>query len=123
MRRCLLLITCLSLAACGSSSSGPTVIDGSSQEAYEQSLGAAKRDLGPKDRLKFEAALTEFKAHMFAKADTRQDYQRLVRDGMDGLTAPAIVVQFNKDVDRVSGKAADALFDAKRALKGGSTTD
>jgi hypothetical protein len=36
---------------------------------------------------------------------------------MDGLTAPAIVRQFNKDVDRVGGKAADAVFDAKRVLK------
>ena len=40
-----------------------------------------------------------------------------MRRGMDGLTAPAIVRQFDKDVDRVSGKAADAMFDAKRALK------
>ena len=94
------------------------MIDGSSQAAYEQTLDAAKKDLGPKDRLKFEAALTEFKAQMFAKADTRQEYQRLVREGMDGLTGPGIVAQFNKDVTRIGGKAADAAFDAKRALKG-----
>lgn len=116
MRLAMLVMTCLATAACGSGDEGPTVIDGSSQQAYDQSLAEAKRDLGPKERLKFEAALTEFKAHMFAKADTRQDYQRLVRQGMDGLTAPAIVRQFDKDLDRVGGKAADAVFDAKRAL-------
>jgi hypothetical protein len=121
VRLAILVTLCLSVAACGSNDDSPTVIDGSSQQAYEQSLSAAKRDLGPKDRLKFEAALTEFKAHMFAKAGTRQEYGRLVRQGMDGLTAPAIVEQFNKDVDRVSGKAADAVFDAKRALKFGTS--
>ncbi|WP_272937804.1 hypothetical protein [Sphingobium herbicidovorans] len=40
-----------------------------------------------------------------------------MRHGMDGLTAPAIAAQLNKDIDRVNRKAADAVFDAKRALK------
>jgi hypothetical protein len=111
-----LLIAYALLGAC-SRNDGPTVIDGSSQAAFEQSLQAARRDVGPKDRLKLEAAIREHQARMFAKADNRQEYERLVRQGMDGLTAPAIVGQFDKDVDRVSGKAADAVFDAKRALK------
>jgi hypothetical protein len=115
----LLLAACLSLTACGSGETSPTVIDGSSKASYEQTLGQAKRDLGAKDRLKFEAALTEFKARMFARANTRTDYEHMVREGMDGLTAPAIVAQFDKDTDRVRGQAADAVFDAKRALKGG----
>jgi hypothetical protein len=110
-------LACALLAGCGGAD-GPTVIDGSSQAAFEQTLGEARSDLGPRDRLKFEAALTEFRGQMFAKADNRQQYNRLVREGMDGLTAPGIVAQFNKDVDRVSGQAADAVFDAKRALKG-----
>ncbi len=118
MRSLILLSTCLFVAACGFGTSAPTVIDGSSAAAFDQTLKAAKADLGPKERLKFEAALSEFKARTFAKADSRQDYQRLLRQGLDGLTAPRIVAQFDRDVDRVSGQAADAVFDAKRALNG-----
>lgn len=110
----------LLIAGCGLfGNDGPTVIDGSSADAFEQSLAAARGDLGPADRLKFEAALTEYRAQMFAKADNRQEYQQLVREGMDGLTGPMIVAQFNKDVDRVNEGAADAIFDAKRAVSGG----
>ena len=116
MRSSLLLSACLLLCACGTGEAGPTVIDGSSAEAFDRTLGAAKRDVSPKDRIKFEAALAEFRAQTFAKASTRQDYQRRLREGLDGLTAPAVVAQFDKDVDRVSGQAADAVFDAKRAL-------
>jgi hypothetical protein len=106
------------MSACGTGASGPTVIDGSSAEAFNRTLSAAKGDVGPRDRLKLEAALTEYKAQVFAQADTRQDYQRKLREGMDGLTAPAIVAQFDRDVDRVGGQAADAIFDAKRTLSG-----
>lgn len=118
MRSVLLFSACVLLGACGTGQDGPTVIDGSSAEAFDRTLSAAKGDLGPKDRLKFEAALAEFRTRTFARADNRQDYQRRLRDGLDGLTAPAVVNQFNKDVDRVNGQAADAVFDAKRALQG-----
>lgn len=112
-----LLIACTLLTACGGSD-GPTVIDGSSQVAFETSLKQARADVGPGDRIKLVAAIHEHQARMFAKADNRQEYQRLVREGMDGLTAPGIVAQFDKDVVRVKGQTADAVFDAKRALKG-----
>ena len=118
MRPWLLLSACFLVSACGYGSEEPTVIDGSSAEAFNRTLSDAKSDLGPKDRLKFEAALSEFKARTFAKADSRQEYQRMLRKGLDGLTAPRIVSQFNRDVDRVGGQAADAVFDAKRALNG-----
>ena len=118
MRSRFILAAGLFLAGCGSGDEGPTVIDGSSPEAFGRTLSAAKSDLGPQDRVKFEAALAEFRARTFAKAKTRQDYQRRLRDGLDGLTSPAVVAQFDKDVDRVGGKAADAVFDAKRALSG-----
>ena len=36
----------------------------------------------------------------------------MLRKGLNGLTAPRIVDQFNKDVDRVGGQAADAVFEA-----------
>jgi hypothetical protein len=107
------------LGACGFGQEGPVVIDGSSPEAFEQSLRDAKADLGPKDRIKFEAALAEFRAQMFAKAGTREEYQRLVRDGMDGLTAPLIVSKFNSNVDKAGRDVADTIFDVKRAVTGG----
>lgn len=118
MRPPLLLCACFVVSACSFGSDEPTVIDGSSAEAFDRTLGSAKADLGPKDRLKFEAALSEFKARTFAKADSRQEYNRQLRRGLDGLTAPRIVAQFNRDVDRVGGQAADAVFDAKRVLNG-----
>jgi hypothetical protein len=117
VRHSSIVIACMLISACGGAAT-PTVIDGSSQGAYETSLKEARRDVGPRDRIKLEAAITEYQARMFAKADNRTEYQRLVREGMDGLTAPAIVAQFDKDVKRVNGQAADAIFDAKRALKG-----
>lgn len=116
MRSASIVIACSLVIAC-SENKAPTVIDGSSEASFESTLAAARRDVGPKDRIKLEAAIREFQAQMFAKADNRQEYQRLVREGMDGLTAPGIVRQFDKDVNRVSGQAADAVFDAKRAIK------
>ena len=118
MRPLILLSACSLASACGVGASAPTIIDGSSATTFDQTLRAAKADLGPKDRLKFEAALSEFKARTFAKADSRQEYQQLLRKGLNGLTAPRIVDQFNRDIDRVGGQAADALFEAKRALSG-----
>lgn len=117
MRLPLVVAACLLAAGCGEAG-GPTVIDGSSEAAFEESLKDARGDVGPRDRIKLEAAISEHRARMFAKADNRQEYQRLVREGMDGLTAPGIVAQFDEDVTRVQGQAADAIFDAKRALKG-----
>ncbi|WP_076070291.1 hypothetical protein [Sphingomonas montana] len=116
MRPLLLLISCCLVSACGFGSDAPTVIDGTSAETFNRTLRAAQADLGPRDRLKFEAALSEFKARTFARADSRQEYQRLLRRGLDGLTAPRIVDRFDRDVGRVGDQAADAVFDAKRAL-------
>ena len=112
-----IVVACLLATGCGDVG-GPTVIDGSSQAAFEESLKEARGDVGPGDRVKLEAAISEHRARMFAKADDRQEYQKLVREGMDGLTAPAIVAQFDEDVTRVQGQAADAVFDAKRTLSG-----
>lgn len=109
------------LSACSLGSKEPTVIDGSSAAAFEQTLSDAKGELGPRDRIKFEAALAEFRAQMFAKAGTRQEYKRLVRRGMNGLTAALIVSKFNSNVDKAGRNAADAVFDVKRAVTGRRT--
>ena len=119
MARLLILFGFVALAACGGAE-GPTVIDGSSDEAFKRTLAAAKGDLGPKDWLKFEAAYAEYKAQTFADADNRQEYARLLREGMDGLTAPRIVAKFDENKKKAGEDAADAIFDAKRALKGGA---
>ena len=110
----------LALAGCGFGSDGPQVIDGSSDQAFEQTLAKARQDLGPRDRLKFEAALTEFRGQMFAKADDREEYRRLVREGLNGLTAPRIVTKFDQNAKKLGDDAADAVFDAKRALEPGN---
>lgn len=119
MIRLLPMAACLMLAGCGGAD-GPTVIDGSSQSAFDATFGAAKRDVGPADRIKVEAAIAEYRARVFARADDRAEFQRMFREGLDGLTTPAIAAQFDKDTARIGGQAADAIFDAKRALKGSS---
>lgn len=116
MRRFLGLLAVLLLAACGFGHDEPSVIDGSSPQAFKQTLSAARKELDPKDRIKFEAALAEFRAQMFAKAGTRQEYQRLVRQGMDGLTAALIVSRFNSNADKAGRDVADTIFNVKRAI-------
>jgi hypothetical protein len=118
MRRFLGLLAFLLLAACGLGHDEPTVIDGSAPQAFEQTLSAARKELDPTDRIKFEAALAEFRAQMFAKAGTRQEYQRLVRRGMDGLTAPLIVAKFDSNADKAGRDVADTVFNVKRAITG-----
>jgi hypothetical protein len=121
MLRTLPLLALLVLGGCGLfGSDDPVVIDGSSQAAFDRTLGEAKAQLGPGDRLKLEAALAEYRAQTFAQADDRQEYKRLIREGMDGLTAQRIVSEFNHNVDKAGTGAADALFEAKRAIAGRS---
>ena len=118
MKRSLLPIMLAFVAGCGLGQQEPAIIDGSSAEAFNRSLADARRDLSPQDRLKFEAALVEFRAQMFAKADNRQEYQQLVRQGMDGLSGPAIVAKFDENANKAENDAADAIFAAKRAISG-----
>jgi hypothetical protein len=119
MPRSLPLLAMFLLAGCGLfGSDEPVVIDGSSESAFNQTLSEARSQLGPGDRLKLEAALTEFRAQTFAKADDRREYKRLLREGLDGLTAQRIVSEFNHNVDKAGTGAADILFDAKRAIAG-----
>ncbi|WP_126174209.1 hypothetical protein [Altericroceibacterium xinjiangense] len=123
MRKMVVLLGSALLAGCATVSTGPAVIDGSTAAAFEQTLGKARDDLSLKDRLKFEAALTEFRAQMFARADNRQEYQELVRQGLSGLTAPAIVEEFDRNTRKLGTDAADAIFNLKRALGGGGSSE
>ena len=118
MRTTMISTLALLLAACGSGERAPTVSDGSSPGAFKRTMAEAKSELGPTDRIKFEAAVAEFRAAEFARADTRQDYERNVRAGLDGLTAPRVVTELDKNVRKLKEDAADAAFDIKRELKG-----
>jgi hypothetical protein len=108
--------------ACGGAEQ-PIVIDGSTKQSFDRTLAEAKSDLKPTERVKFEVALGEFKARMFAGADNKEDYDRRVRDGLNGLTAPAIVAKFDENAQKLRDDATDAVFDAKRAVAKGSAPE
>ena len=108
----------LLLAGCGFGVGEPTVIDGSSAEAFARTIGQARSELGPRDRLKFEAALTAARGRQFAAASDRIEYQRRIREALDGQTAPEIVAGVDRWTARAGTDAADAVFEAKRQVQG-----
>ena len=117
MRRTLLTaLAPLFVAGCGMGAGAPTVIDGSSAEAFERTVAAARADLGPRDRIKFEAALTAVRGRQFAAAGDRVEYNRRIRETLDGQTAPEIVAGVDSWTKRAGTDAADAVFEAKRGL-------
>ncbi len=112
------LAATLLLAACGLGQGEPTVIDGSSAEAFDRTVAAARGELGPRDRLKFEAALTAVRGRQFAAASDRVEYQRRIREALDGQTASGIVAGVDRWTARAGTDAADAVFEAKRQVQG-----
>ena len=78
----------------------------------------ARGELGPRDRLKFEAALTALRGRQFAKAGDRVEYGRRIRAALDGQTAPEIVAGVDSWTARAGTDAADAVFEAKRKVQG-----
>lgn len=117
MRRWVLSIFAV-LSACGLSASEPTVIDGSSAEAFDRTVADARSELGPRDRLKFEAALTALRGRQFAAASDRVEYQRRIRAALDGQTAPQIVAGVDGWTAKAGTDAADAVFEVKRQVQG-----
>ena len=93
------------------------VIDGSSPEAFKRTVAEARSELGPRDRVKFEAAVTAVRGRQFAAAVDRQEYERRVRTALDGQTAPQIVAGVDSWTNRAGSDAADAVFEAKRELQ------
>jgi hypothetical protein len=71
-------------AAC---SKAPTVIDGSSQEAFERTTEKARRDLPIKDRLTFDAALRTVGGLRYADKDP----DATARQIYNGMTAKDVV--------------------------------
>jgi len=72
------------LAACANE---PTVIDGSSPQAFEQSIEKARRDLPIKDRLTFDAAINTVGGRRYADKDPNAT----ARDLYNGMTAADVV--------------------------------
>lgn len=83
------LILGLSLALAllaGCSQDEPTVIDGSSQEAFEQTTEQARRELPDADRLVFDRAIRTVGGRRHAA-----DAQQLALVTFDGMTARQVV--------------------------------
>ena len=84
MKRGLALAVMVILSAC---SREPTVIDGSSQPAFEKSTEKARRDLPIKDRLTFDAALRTVGGRRYADKDP----ESMAREAYNGMTAMDVV--------------------------------
>ena len=78
------LMLALALVAC---SKAPTVIDGSSPEAFDQTTEKARRDLPLKDRLTFDAAMHNPSGRRFSE----NDVEALAREAFNGMTAFDVV--------------------------------
>ena len=72
-------------AACGSEQ--PVRIDGSSQESFERSAQAARRQLPDADRLAFDRALRT----IGGRRHSERDSAALARVTFDGMTAAEVV--------------------------------
>jgi hypothetical protein len=79
-----LLSAVLLLAAC---SNAPTVIDGSSPEAFAKTTEKARRDLPLKERLTFDAALHNPSGKRFGS----KDVDELARETFNGMTGFDVV--------------------------------
>ena len=73
------------LAAC--SAEEPVVIDGSSQQKFEQTTADARRQLPDSDRLAFDRALRTVGGRRMANRDSAA----LARVTFDGMTASEVV--------------------------------
>lgn len=79
-----LLLALLLLSACGERE--PTVIDGSSPEAFERTTKQARRDIPDADRLVFDRALRTIGGRRHSA-----DPEALARVTFDGMTAAEVV--------------------------------
>jgi hypothetical protein len=79
VRLAALLLTAILLGC----SKAPTIIDGSSPQAFEKTTEKARRDLPIKDRLTFDAALRNAGGLRYATRDP----EALAREAYNGMTA------------------------------------
>ncbi len=83
--RAFAFILLLAVAAC--SNKAPTVIDGSTKAAFEESVAQARRDLPDKDRLAYDRAIKSVGGRRFAY----RDVEAAARVTFDGMTARQVV--------------------------------
>ena len=82
--RIALLLAAVAVATC---SKAPTVIDGSSPQAFEKTTQQARRDLPIKDRLTFDAALHNPGGLRYGNKDASS----VAREAYHGMTAKDVV--------------------------------
>ena len=80
----LILLAAALLAACSKS---PTVIDGSTPEAFAETTEDARRDLSIKDRLTFDAAIRTVGGRRYGSNDP----EAMARQAFHGMTAADVV--------------------------------
>lgn len=85
MIRVAALVLAAGLVACADKA--PTVIDGSSPEAFERTTEAARREIPDADRLAFDRALRT----IGGRRHGHRDPQALARVTFDGMTAADVV--------------------------------
>jgi hypothetical protein len=116
--RSFLLALSLALAACAAEA--PVTLDGSSQVSYRESLKSVREQLGPTERVKFEAALKVVEADVFASADSRADFATQLRARLAGKTAADVIAEATGMGGKLKDGALDAAFEAKKAVTEGS---
>lgn len=85
MRRGWTLAGLALLASCAPDA--PAIVDGSSQQAFERSVAAAREDVAAADRLTFDRAIRTIGGRRLANHDPAA----LARLTFDGMTGPQIV--------------------------------
>ncbi len=81
------LAAALALFAAACSDRPPTVIDGSSPDAFQRSVAEARRDIPDADRLAFDRAIRT----VGGRSHSTRDSDALARVTFDGMTAAEIV--------------------------------
>ena len=115
--RLIALALTIMLAACGGGA--PTVIDGSSPERFKETMAAARAELTPGDRARFEAAVKLVQVSSFAKADSRTEMEARVRRKLDGKTAEAVIADYQEKQTAATDSVIEGVFDLKREIEQG----
>lgn len=115
-----ILLACLLFAiGCG----GPTRIDGSSQDAYLESLDEIRSELDPAATKEFNRALARIafpdSESVFAAASNPQAAMDATRERLAGKTASEVIAEAEA-LQPLNGIAGDAFDAAERAADQGA---
>jgi hypothetical protein len=105
----------LAVAACGSAEPEAR-IDGASFGQYQASLDVMREQTRGPDAFRFEAAFRLIQADVFRQAKDREEFNRLMRERLNGKNAADIIAMGDGLKDGLGNRAADAAFEAKKAL-------